>query len=229
MTSDRGEAGAQAMAPRFGAGTRLVHWALAIPFVLLMLTGVTNYWPEVKAVQVADVRLFAWLHVVLGFGTVVVAAALVVAIVPRKAVRADAREITAVGLDDYLWLQHQGLRVVGEASEAPRTGKFNAGQKLNGLASAGATLGLLATGMVLGINYASKEVFTVGFVEPVFRWHTLLALAFVPVLAGHVYLAVVHPSTRESLRGMTRGVVRREWARRHHPAWVDDLERRESR
>jgi formate dehydrogenase subunit gamma len=205
---------------RFGLSTRLAHWGLAIPFVLLLLTGLTNFWPELKAVQVADVRLFAWLHVVLGFAMAGILVWVLLTVLPRRAVRGDVRELAHVNLDDYLWVQHQGLRFVGEESTAPPVRKFNAGQKLNALLSAAFTGGLLFTGVVLGINYTSKEVFSVGFVEPVFEWHTRLALLFVPVLLGHLYLALMHPSTRESLRGMTRGAVRREWARRHHDAWV---------
>lgn len=210
---------------RFGPGTRLAHWSLAVPFVLLLLTGLTNYWPELKAIHVGGARLFGWLHVLLGFGMLGIVAALLVTVLPRKAVRGDVRQLAEVGLDDYLWLQHQGLRLAGESSNPPPVRKFNAGQKLNALASLVVTAGLLGTGVVLGVNYVSKEVFSVGLVEPLFRWHTRLALVFVPVLLGHVYLALLHPSTRESLRGMTRGVVRREWARRHHGAWEAALER----
>jgi formate dehydrogenase subunit gamma len=205
---------------RFSLATRLAHWGLAVPFVLLLLTGITNYWPRLKAAQVADVRVFAWLHVVLGFGMVGIILWVLLALLPRRAVRGDVRELARADLDDYLWLQHQGLRAVGERSVAPPVRKFNAGQKLNALASAVFTAGLVFTGVVLGVNYTSKEVFSVDFVEPLFAWHTRLALLFVPVLLGHVYLALLHPSTRESLRGMTAGVVRRDWARQHHPAWA---------
>jgi formate dehydrogenase subunit gamma len=38
----------------------------------------------------------------------------------------------------------------------------------------------------------------------------------------HLYLAVIHPSTRHSLRGMTLGDVREDWAREHHPKWVEE-------
>ncbi len=210
--------------PRFALPTRMAHWALAVPFLLLLLTGLTNYWPRLKATQVADVRLYAWLHVVLGFAMVGILVWVLLTLLPRRPVRSDVRQLADVGLDDYLWVQHQALRFAGEDSTAPPVRKFNAGQKVNALLSAAFTAGLLFTGVVLGINYTTKEVFSVDFVEPVFQWHTRLALLFVPVLLGHVYLAVLHPSTRESLRGMTLGRVRREWARRHHPAWVASSE-----
>ena len=210
--------------PRFALPTRIAHWGLAVPFLLLLLTGLTNYWPRLKAVQVADVRLFAWLHVVMGFAMVGILLWVLLTLLPRRPVRSDVRQLADVSLDDYLWMQHQALRFAGEDSAAPPVRKFNAGQKVNALLSAGFTVGLLFTGVILGINYTTKEVFSVDFVEPLFQWHTRLTLLFVPVLLGHVYLALVHPSTRESLRGMTLGSVRREWACRHHPAWVASSE-----
>ena len=41
------------------------------------------------------------------------------------------------------------------------------------------------------------------------------------LVAGHLYLAVIHPTTRHALRGMTRGDVREDWAREHHSKWVE--------
>ena len=37
---------------------------------------------------------------------------------------------------------------------------------------------------------------------------------------GHLFYAVIFPSTRHSLSGMTRGWVREDWARERHPTWV---------
>src|SRR5919201_1886470 len=50
--------------------------------------------------------------------------------------------------------------------------------------------------------------------------HDGLMYAALVLLAGHLYLSLVHPSTRHALRGITRGSVDAEWARRHHPRWV---------
>lgn len=210
---------------RFAVATRVAHWALAAAFFVLLLTGLTNFWPEAKATQVADVRLFAWVHVVFGFASLGSLALLIVALLARRAsVREDARELGRVGLDDYLWVQHQALSAMGSESQPPRAGKFNAGQKLNTLVSAGGLALLFGTGFVLGVNYFSKDVFTIGLVEQLFRWHTVVSLLLIPAVLGHLYLAIVHPSTRESLRGITRGRVRRVWARAHHPSWVEAVE-----
>jgi len=40
------------------------------------------------------------------------------------------------------------------------------------------------------------------------------------LLIGHLYLALVHPTTRHALRGMTRGTVREDWAKAHHAKWA---------
>ena len=204
---------------RFGVATRLAHWALAIAFLLLLLTGLTNYWPALKAIEVAGGRLFGWLHVILGFAMLAISALTVASLLTSRSLRADARALAGATVDDYLWLQHQALRLSGARSVPPPVGKFNAGQKLNALLSFLGTAALLLTGLLLGVNYIDKRVLSADIVSDVFPWHTLLAFAMIPLVLGHIYLAVAHPSTREALRGITRGVVRRDWARRHHPAW----------
>jgi formate dehydrogenase subunit gamma len=204
---------------RFAPAVRAAHWLLGAPFLLLLLTGLTNFQPQLKALQVADVRLFAWLHVVLGFVALGAAAWVLLALLPRRAVRAELRTLARVGVDDYLWFQHLALRAAGERSVAPAVGKFNAGQKLNALLSAFATAGLLASGAVLGVYYATKELLGPALVEAVFPWHTALALLALPLVVGHLYLALLHRGTRGGLSGMLRGRVRREWAAHHHPAW----------
>jgi formate dehydrogenase subunit gamma len=229
---DRGLAARKAAAgpefiERFGSPTRRLHWTLGVLYLLLLLSGLTNFWPEAKAFQLADTRVFAWLHVVLGWALVVSIALLVLPLLTERSLRRDLRELLRVGLGDYLWLQHVALRAMGSASRPPRAAKFNAGQKLNALVSALLLAGLVASGVVLGINYLSKSVFEVSFVEGVFPWHTALALLAIPPLLGHLYLALIHPSTREALRGMVLGRVRRDWARQHHPAWVEQVEQAE--
>ncbi len=42
------------------------------------------------------------------------------------------------------------------------------------------------------------------------------------LLVGHLYLAVIRPTTRHALRGMTLGTVSEEWALEYHRKWVED-------
>ena len=43
------------------------------------------------------------------------------------------------------------------------------------------------------------------------------------LLLGHLYLALINPSTRHSLSGMTRGWAREDWALRHHRKWAEQV------
>ena len=52
--------------------------------------------------------------------------------------------------------------------------------------------------------------------------HDALTLVSLILLLGHLYLSLIHPTTRHAMRGITTGEVREDWARRHHSKWVDD-------
>ncbi len=206
---------------RFAVSTRALHWLVAIPVLLLLLTGLTNFWPEAKALHVGGARIFGWLHVLLGL---IYAAALLpslLAVLSRREARRDARELLTFRLDDYLWLQHRVLRAAGLRSVGPRVGKFNAGQKVNAVLSTAAAAILMGTGVVLGVNYWDKALVDVDLAAALFRWHTLFSLLLIPLVAGHLYMAVINPGTRESLRAVTSGRVLRSWAERHHGAWAE--------
>ncbi len=56
------------------------------------------------------------------------------------------------------------------------------------------------------------------FVSTVILHDGLMYVSLV-LLVGHLYLALIHPATRHSLRGMTLGDVRVEWAMKHHAKW----------
>jgi formate dehydrogenase subunit gamma len=58
--------------------------------------------------------------------------------------------------------------------------------------------------------------------------HDILAIATAALVAGHIYLAALHPTTRPGLSGMFSGYIDRTWARRHHPKWVAQEEAREA-
>ena len=49
------------------------------------------------------------------------------------------------------------------------------------------------------------------------------------LVVGHLYLALIHPTTRHALRGMTSGTVREDWARKHHAKWVRESIRTSAR
>jgi formate dehydrogenase subunit gamma len=101
--------------------------------------------------------------------------------------------------------------------------KFNKGQQLNAAFVGGALVLMLVTGLMLRWPDSFRDDLRTGatFV------HDWVFLALGVSVAGHVWLAI---SYRETLRGMWRGRVSAEWARRYRPGWVpDDVESSTSR
>lgn len=209
---------------RFSRQARLAHWTLAGPFLLLLVTGLLLFVPEVKGLHVGGYRLVPLIHVIAG-------SALTVALIPVfllqpgvRRLHADLRRLFHWERADGAWLRYAAYVLLGARLRQPPTGKFNAGQKANAAASLVFSLGLIVTGVVLAINYFNKSVLGARFVESVYPYHDLFMLISLPIVAGHIYFAALNPGTRASLRSMLDGRVDRVWARRHYQQWVAELE-----
>ena len=120
---------------------------------------------------------------------------------------AHCESSTAFDGDDRRWL-------VGR--RAPQ-GRFNAGQKLNAVLTAAFALLFAVSGTLLWLGERNTSFRFDGTIV----LHDGLTLFSVVLLTGHLYLALIHPTTRHALRGVTRGDVRVDWAREHHAKWVD--------
>jgi formate dehydrogenase subunit gamma len=214
---------------RFGPGSRLLHWAHAIPFLLLLISGLLLFLPPVKAVHIDGFRLVPLLHVLIGIAFILSPIPLVLRLRADRAWRSDARELFRIEPGDAAWARYATGSVLGARVTAPPVAKFNLGQKANTLFSILVTAGLMLTGAVLAVNFFTKRIFSAVFVEQVFPLHDLFMLLALPVLLAHIYLGALNPSTRESLRGIIGGRVRRDWAARHHALWLTAIERKAKR
>ena len=94
--------------------------------------------------------------------------------------------------------------------------RLNVGQKINAILMAAFTILFLASGLLLW--YGERDT-RFHFASTVVLHDGLMFVALA-LFVGHLYLAVLHPATRHSLRGMTRGTVSEDWARRHYPRWT---------
>jgi formate dehydrogenase subunit gamma len=100
--------------------------------------------------------------------------------------------------------------------------RLNVGQKINAILTVAFTILFFASGMLLWFGERDTRF---RFASTVVL-HDGLLFAALALFVGHLYLAVLHPATRHSLRGMTRGSVREDWARWHYPQWVSDTEKK---
>ena len=193
---------------RFTRTERAAHWLVVAAFAAILLSGtqMPHRWDADQ--PVVDIHVGC--------------AALLVAGLALLLWRADRASLVRTGVQlattepgDAAWLRGVPDRL-RSGVPAPPVGRFNAGQKMNARLSALALAVLYATGLALLL---------VGRGLPQGPLHTLTTVAFVGLLSGHVFMAVLNPGTRHALRGMTLGEVDREWAEHHHPLWVASVDR----
>lgn len=190
---------------RFSRTERAVHWIHASAFFVLLGTGLVLYVPRLSTLVsrrplVKDIHLYTAVAWIVGL-------AFVVAIGDRRGLARTLRELDLFDEDDRRWLR---------GAKRPQ-GRFNAGQKLNAALTAAFALLFSVSGFLLW--YGERDT-RFRFASTILLHDGLMYVALV-LLVGHLYLAVIHPSTRHALRGMTLGSVRRDWAHEHHRKWVD--------
>jgi formate dehydrogenase subunit gamma len=176
----------------------------AIGFLAMLATGLILYLPDLSEL-VARRNLVKNIHIWTAVGWAVLIAAVVV-LGDRRRLAADWREIETIDRDDRRWLRRR---------RAPQ-GRFNAGQKINAILTVAFALLFALSGFFLWLGERDHRFLFDGTGS----LHLALTWASLALLAGHLYLAVIHPTTRNALRGITIGDVDEDWARRHHPKWV---------
>ena len=195
---------------RFGATQRWLHWAFVVPFLVLLVTGVMLALPDLE-VLLAQRDLIRSLHLASAWGMVVLPLMVVLA-GDRRALRRDLREIDYWDGLDFEWLSRAPIFF---KRSLPPAGRFNAGQKLNAILVGAAGVGFLVTGLCMW----KAELFPLWLGDVCTQLHDLLTIAIVPLIAGHLFLTLVNPSTRGSLRGIVTGYVDAAWAAAHHSRW----------
>jgi formate dehydrogenase subunit gamma len=196
---------------RFVASERWVHWALAIPILLLYATAIMMavYWGEsgIRPVRTAT----SWIHRIAGLALIVFPP-LVLWYGKRdwRLHLANFREGWRWNREDLHWLILSPLASVNHRITLPEQGKFNAAEKLNFIMVSATYPLYIGTGLLLWLEDGAFVAWLV---------HLAAAIASSLLVVGHIYMATVNPSTRVGLSGMITGWVDREWARHHYRRW----------
>jgi formate dehydrogenase subunit gamma len=184
-----------------------LHWVHATAFLVLLASGLCLYLPSL-AELIGRRPLLKDIHVYTALAWLA-ALALILLAGDRRRLLATAREIDTFDADDRAWLRGR---------HTPQ-GRLNAGQKLNAIVTAALAVLFAITGFFLWYG-ERNHAFRLQNALLVHDW--LMYVAFF-LLLGHLYLSLIHRSTRHSLSAITRGWVREDWALRHHPKWVEQM------
>lgn len=203
--------GLPAKIQRFVASERFVHWALAIPFVLLYASALAMlvFWgePQPRYIRTAS----SWVHKVSGIGLIVLPPlALLWGRREWRVHRSNIREAWTWTRNDFRWLLLSPLAAVNPRIQLPDQGKFNAAEKLNFMMVCTTYPLYIITGILIWLPGAA-------FVS--WLLHVAMAALGLVLVAGHIFMATINPSTRTGLQGMITGWVDREWAKHHYRRW----------
>jgi len=186
---------------------RTVHWFLAIPCLLLVLTGLILAFRsfEPMAIIFGGYKAVMIVHRVCGL-IFTAALFLTVQLWYKDAGYLDGSDIQwLMNAGGYLW-----------KADIPEPYKYNAGQKLFFLTVAIYGVVMVITGFLL---------FFKGNLNPIFMsWITGFHALGVMIIGGfsmvHIYLGTI--GTEGSLHVMTHGKVSEAWAKTHMPGYYKE-------
>jgi len=200
---------------RFTAFERTAHWANAIAFVVLAVSGLVIAFGKFILLPVIGSTLFGWLTYGLktahNFAGPLFAVSLLVVFVtfvrdnfPNKA--------------DWVWLLKGGGILSGH--EVP-SHRFNAGEKLvfwGGVFTLGLVVigsGLVLDKLVPGLDYLRGDMQVAHMV------HNVATVLMMTLFLGHIYIGSI--GMKGAYSAMRTGYVDEEWAREHHELWHADI------
>ncbi len=211
---------------RFNRTQRALHWSHSITFLLLLATGLILYVPQIGSLVGHHLIVLQYHEYIALF--YICGPLLWLILGNRMSLLRDIKAFDEWDDDDVDWLK-QSLVHGPSAHDLPPQGRFNAGQKLNGILTIAATVGFIVTGLIIWhppwfTRWAPSFLFTDSVSNNAVFLHKILTWVTIPLVLGHIYLAAIARSTRPALRSLTDGTVPLAYARAHHPKWADELE-----
>lgn len=200
---------------RFTPFERSAHWANAIAFVILAVSGIVMAFGKFFLLPIMGSTLFGWLTYALknahNFAGPVFAVSLVIVFFTFV-------KDNLPGKGDLTWLLRGGGLL--SAHEVP-SHRFNAGEKV--LFWAGVlTLGALvvASGLFLD-KLLPGFIYERGSMQIAHMIHAVAAVFMMAMFIGHIYMGTVGMSG--AYQAMRTGYVDETWAKEHHEYWYDDV------
>jgi formate dehydrogenase subunit gamma len=209
----RGRRQRPALVHRFSSAERTTHWIFAVAFLLLLLSGL-GLWLPPGSNPVLDHRdVVRTVHLDSALALI---ATVLAGLGRGGAITALWQDVQWFDREDWAWLRRILVPRPLRRSALPPQGRFNAGQKLNSVATGAATVGFVVTGTLMW----QGEHLPTSLSEAADTWHLWLMVLVIPLIAGHLVLSLFLPSTRPALRGIVFGSVRADFAARRHARWA---------
>jgi formate dehydrogenase subunit gamma len=200
---------------RFTPFERSAHWANAIAFVSLAISGIVIAYGKYFLLPILGGTLFGWLSYALknlhNFAGPLFAVSLVVVFITFLKDNLPSK-------DDVVWMLKGGGLFSG--TEVP-SHRFNAGEKVvfwGGVLFLG--LIVVGSGLVLDMLIPGL-IYERGTMQIASMIHGVAALFMMAMFIGHIYMGTI--GMRGAYKAMRTGYVDETWAKEHHELWYDDV------
>ncbi len=200
---------------RFTPFERSAHWANAIAFVVLAISGIFMAFGKYFILPVVGSTIFGFITYVLknahNFAGPLFAVSLPIVFFTFVKDNLPSRE-------DWAWLVRFGGMLGGQ--EVP-SHRFNAGEKVLfwlGVFLLGAVV--IASGLVLdklipGLIYERTTMQVSHMI------HAVAAVVMMAMFMGHIYMGTI--GMQGAYKAMRTGYVDETWAKEHHELWANDI------
>ena len=196
---------------------RILHWVHAGAFVLLFLTGLVLFIP-----QLGIIAQDSWTRLIHRIAAVVfVIAPLVYLSMDWNGAWKGIKEAFTWGSEDIGWLQAAPrYYFLGDEKSMPPQGALNTGQKMWWFMVIVFGVIFILTGLIM---WFFKTIAPAALLQWMVFLHDVAFIVSGAMLFVHIYLSVLHPLMTESWGAMARGKISAEYAKTHHGKWYEEV------
>jgi formate dehydrogenase subunit gamma len=199
---------------RFTGFERFVHWLTASTFVVLAITGLNIAFGRSLLLPLIGPEAFAFWSEWAKYAHNYLSFAFTIGVVLMFIMWIGQNFPTAADME---WLKKGGGMFSKTSPHVPAW-KFNAGQKLlYWFVVLGGAIMVMSGYILMFPFYYGLDV---GNMELAQMFHGVVGVLFVAIIAAHIYIGTA--GTEGAFESMSEGTVDANWAKTHHPLWVEE-------
>jgi formate dehydrogenase subunit gamma len=205
---------------RFTPMEMVVHWSVAISFVILGISGLIMLFGKHILLPVMGYTLFAWLTMLSKNLHNFVAPFFILSVLVMVVIWLRDNLPRAY---DWQWFG-KSVAFFTRGAHIP-SGRYNAGEKVwFWFGVIGLSIVVSWSGLILLFPNFDQ---TRAVMQDAWIWHAAAALLYIAMSLGHIYMGTI--GVQGAYGNMRTGYTDETWAKEHHSIWYDEVRRSQPR
>ena len=202
---------------KYRKSTRVLHWIHTGAFVLLFLTGLVLFVP-----QLGILAQDSWTRIIHRIAAVLFTVIpLIYLIIKPRASWQGIKDAFSWGSADMGWLKAAPrYYFLGDEKGMPPQGHMNTGQKMWWFIVLVFGVLFVISGLIM---WFAKTTAAPALLQWMVLLHDVSFIVTGAMLFAHIYLGVIHPLMTESWKAITGGKISAEYAKSHHGKWYEEV------